>query len=364
MRNPDRPSLIERDPRYKEVAVPLDGEPSPNVRDAEFLIRFDGTIFNIEGYYHPKGYVVAEVLYVPDERGNKTIFGQPYRKATLYPDTYDPIPYPRRPEIWRQIDPRLDQNRSNPFFARFKQILPASDFIAHLPSARGLERALSLPISASSHFHRDFENLMSLLGLKPEEILLGLTGALLLGNTVDYHDLDIVFSGSPEQNLRIAKIMRDLAKQEPARRIFEGGKSWQIRFANDFGILMCTFFTYPEKALAPLHDFSMEVLEEDITVEGTVSDDRHSMYTPTVLTLSDASVGQRDQLIERFTTLPLVVYHTASRGDCFSGDVVRASGALVNIRQSGHEFLAVCVIDREGARNLTPPWEGYYEKPS
>ena len=136
-------------------------------------------------------------------------------------------------------------------------------------------------------FHRDLENLMQLLGIKAEEISLGLTGALSLGNTQDYHDLDIVFSGSIEKNLQIAKTMRDIVLYDPKRRLFEGGKAWQIRFFNDFGMLMCTFFIYSDKEQAPLRNFSMVPIEKDITVEGTVSDDKHSMYTPSILTLKD-----------------------------------------------------------------------------
>ncbi|MBW7944606.1 hypothetical protein H3C70_04375 [Patescibacteria group bacterium] len=361
MRNPELINLLQDDSRYRDLAVPFSLENGPSqIKDAEFLIRNDGIIFNVEGYSHPATFVVGEVLYAPDKDGDKNIFGQPYKKVTLYKGTYEPVPYYDRGRLLREIDPALDQNGANPYFAHFKQILPASDFVAHLPSARGLERALSLSGRGSERFQQDFHNLMNLLDLRPEEISLGLTGAPLLGNTEVFHDLDIVFSGSLQENLRIAKTMRDLARSEPDRRLFEGGKAWQIRFFNDLGTLMCTFFTYPDRSMAPLHDFSMEVLEHGITVEGIVSDDSHSMYTPTILELKDVAISKNDQLVERFTSLPLIVYHTASRGDCFNEDVVRAKGALVKVTQDGGDFLAVCVIDREGVRNLTPPWKGYY----
>lgn len=363
MKNLEVLNLIQQDARFKEIAEPFCPESSTDkIKDAEFLIRYDGTIFNVEGYHHPTSFLVGEVLYAPDSQGDKNIFGQPYRKVTLHKGTYEPIAYHDRSKILREIDIAFDQTEINPYFAQFKQILPASDFIAHLPSSRGLARALSTTGGDSEKFHSDFENLMNLLGLSPEQISLGLTGAPLLGNTNNFHDLDIVFSGSLAENLRIAKAMRDLAKYEPQRRLFEGGKGWQIRFFNDLGTLMCTFFTYPDRSQAPLHDFSMEVIERGITVQGTVSNDEHSMYTPTILELKDALLKKNGQQVQRFTTLPLIVYHTASRGDCFNEDVVEAEGALVEINQLGSSFLAVCVIDREGLRNLTPPWEGYYEK--
>lgn len=363
MKNPELLHLIQQDRRFKEIAIPFNPESSVSaVKDAEFLIRQDGIIFNVEGYYHPTNFLIGEVLYAPDEHGDKSIFGQPYRKVTLHRGTYEPIAYPDRSKILREIDSSFDQTEINPYFAQFKQILPASDFIAHLPSSRGLSRALAITGDENEKFHRDFENLMNLLGISSQQISLGLTGAPLLGNTNHFHDLDIVFSGSLEENLRIAKTMRDLAKYEPQRRLFEGGKAWQIRFFNDLGTLMCTFFTYPDRSVAPLRDFSMEIVERGVTVQGTVSNDQHSMYTPTILELKDVIVDKNGQRIQQFATLPLIVYHTASRGDCFNEDVIQAHGALVEVNQSGASYLAVCVVDREGLRNLTPPWEGYYEK--
>jgi len=353
---------IQQNERFQHFSTPFVlGETENEVKDAEFLLRRDGTIFNVEGWNHPTEFLVGEILYVPDEHGDKTIFGQTYRKVTLYKGTFEPVPYPERASILRAIDPSFDQHSNNPYFARYKQIFPASDFIAHLPSARAFKQAFISRGHETEKFHEDLENLMNLLGIHPEDISLGLTGAPSLGNLESYHDLDIVFSGSLEQNLVIARKMKEIVLHEPKRRLFEGGKAWQIRFFNDNHTLMCTFFTYPDRELAPLANFEMEIIEDNIAVEGTVSDDAHSMYTPTLLELTDACVTRNGQFVERLTRIPLIVYHTASRGDCFNGDVIRANGALVTITKSNKEsFLAICVIDREGLRNLTPPWENYY----
>src|SRR3989338_6695059 len=199
MKNPELINSIQQNSRYKNIAVPFNPEISKrHIKDAEFLLRDDGIIFNIEGYNHPTDFLVGEVLYAPDDNGDKNIFGQPYRKVTLYKDTYEPVPYSDRARILRQFDQSFDQTGTNPFFAKFKQILPASDFIAYLPSSRGLQRALALQTGDNEKFHRDFENLMYLLGITLEQISLGLTGAPLLVNTEHFHDLDIVFSGSLE----------------------------------------------------------------------------------------------------------------------------------------------------------------------
>jgi predicted nucleotidyltransferase len=356
-------AAISKDCRYRQIALPFEiGKTEQQVKDAEFLIRKDGTIFNVEGWYHPAGYVVGEVLYAPDEKGDKYIFGQRYRKVTLYPGTYKPIPYPDRAKVLKEIDPQFDQTEINPFFAKYKQILPVTDFVAYLPSSRALKRALAQS-NGHTKFYVDFVNLINLLGLRIDEISLGLTGAPLLGNTGRYHDLDVVFSGNLNKNLQIAKTMRDLAINEPWRRLFEGGKAWQIRFFNDLKTLICTFFTYSKHSDAPLRDFSMEILEKGVVAQGGVSDDTHSMYTPTILQLKDVTIMKNYRLIQRYANLPIIVYHTASRGDCFNNDIVQASGALVEIKQADKGiYPAICVIDREGLRNISPPWEGYYRE--
>lgn len=355
-------SKIQLNQLYQDISEPINDDLDMNtVMDAEFLVRKDGTIFNVEGYAHPTNSVVCEALYAPDDKNTTLLWGEPYKKVTLFDRTYEPIPYPQRAEILARIDPAFGQNRANPYFAKYKQILPTSDFIAHLPSRKAIELALSRSGLEGDKFLRDFENLIMLLGISPNEVALGLTGSLLLGYTETYHDLDIVFTGTLEQNLIIAKKMRDLALIEPHRRLFEGGKGWQIRFFNDYGSLMCTFFTYPDKKLAPLNKFTMEVIEDHVEITGTVSDDQHTIYTPSIFSLSDALIKNSRYLTGKQDAVPVVVYHTATRGDCFNQDAIRAKGALVVIDQEGMDpYTAVCVVDREGVENLTPPWRPYY----
>jgi len=356
---------IENDELFQTLSVPFSEKESRKIRDAEFLIRKDGLIVNIEGWNHPNGLIVGEVLYTPDEKGDKSIFNLPYRKVTLFQGTHIPIPYQERGLILSRIDPYLHQVNRNPYYARYKQLLPVSDFIAYLPSIHVFEMILQEMAQPPDQMLRDLDNALNLLGLDKGLITLGLTGAPLLGNVHQYHDLDLVFIGSLQQNKSIAIKMRDLLKQEKERRLFEGGKSWSIRFFNDDNHLMCNFFGYRDIESAPLRDFTMEVIKEDIEVEGTVIDDTHSMYTPSILTLADFNLKDDERLLiydeRKPRSIQLIVYHTASRGDCFNGDRVKAKGALVNIHQDGVEYSAVCSIEREAVKNLTPPWKKYYE---
>lgn len=353
---------LRQDERFQKIALPVNERADLELRDAEFLLRKDGLIVNIEGWHHPPGLLIGEVLYVPDEEGDKNILGLSYRKVTLIKGTHEVVPYDKRAGVLRAIDPELDQVETNPYFARYKQIFPLVDFIAHFPSKRALKVALTEFVKPGDQIIRDLENLRSLLGISTEEIALGFTGAPLLGNIRGYHDLDIVFMGSLEQNRALANKMREILLFEKERRLFEGGKSWTIRFFSDYQSLMCTFFGYRDREDAPLRNFEMEVLQEKVCVEGTVKDDSHAIYTPSILQLGDISLttpGAKIIPLE-INELPLIIYHTASRGECFTGDRVKGNGALVRILKKDKEYLAVCVIEREGVRNLTPPWRGYY----
>jgi predicted nucleotidyltransferase len=347
---------------FKKLASPVSVETV--ARDAEFFIRNDGLVVNAEGWYHPPKLLIGEVLYVPDQEGDKEIFGERYRKITLFPGTYTPVTYSERASVLSRIDPFLDQTKTNPFFARYKQIFPLSELIAHLPSKQVLSKILDEFATPSDEIMLDLKNLEALLGIDLSRMSIGLTGGALLGNFRGYHDLDLVFQGSVEENIELAKGVRDLVIHEKERRVVEGGKGWNIRFLNDRGVIMCTFFGYSNPQEAPLVNFAMEIVEENVTVEGSVADDRHSVYTPTVLGMEDiffTQIGGKN-LRRRGPPMPLIIYHTATRGECFSGDRIRAQGAWVEVVTPQHTYEAICAIKREAVRNLTPSWEGYYEK--
>jgi predicted nucleotidyltransferase len=355
---------LKRNELFQVLAVPIDLEKFPIIRDTEFYIRKDGLIINAEGWYHPEDKLIGEVLYAPDQGGDKKVFGQKYRKVTLYPQTNTPVPYDKRSKILRKYDPSLDQVESNPYFAKYKQIFDRNDFIAYLPNREVLQKIttqLSIPEDTVT---QDIQDVQKLLDIDLINIPLGVTGGSLMGNFRNFHDFDLVFQGSLNQNLRIAKAMRNLVRREPHRRIIEGGKGWNIRFYNDKGTFMCNFFSYNNPEDAPLRMFEMEVLTPDLTIEGIVSDDIHSVYTPTILGLDQVKVlqiGQQKRDVEVPEKIQLIAYHTATRGECFAGDKVNARGALVNVKTPKGEYRAVCIIDREGIRNLTPNWEGFYK---
>src|SRR3989344_2639698 len=84
------------DEKYCAFSKPVDIEHFPVIHDAEFFILKNGLVVNAEGWYHPDDKFIGEVLYAPDAQGNKNVFGQRYRKVTLFPETFIPVPYAER----------------------------------------------------------------------------------------------------------------------------------------------------------------------------------------------------------------------------------------------------------------------------
>lgn len=332
----------------------------PEIRDAELFITKHGVILNVDGWNHPSGQVVGTAMYAPDRHGSKTIFGHHYQKLTLYPGTYTPVPFCDRAAIVATYAPGIVTGGLGEPYARYKQMVPQTDLVAHISNRRAFHAFLDTVDHRHPELRSDIKSIGGLLGMEVSNNLTGFTGSPSLGNFTKLHDLDVVFTGTIDENLAIAKAMRSLVQSEPDRRLFEGGKGWNIRFFNDRRTLICSFFCYHNANDAPLRSFNMQATGGELEIEGTVVDDRHTIYMPSVFTVEHAG---NSNLNEPALPNPLtvVVYNAASRGDCFAGDRVRIKGQLVRITTPHRSYVAVCIIERNGVRNLTPAWQPYYE---
>lgn len=334
------------------------------VRDAEHYIRSDGIIFNADGYAHPDDAIVGNPLYVPDGLGDKVIFGERYRKIFIYPGTTEPVPYNERPKLLANIDPNLNQYKKNHWPLQYEQVLLRDEFIGFIPGDYAFHVAIA-DSPRNERMLRDLENLQKLIGFDMRYMSMAFTGTLTLGNWSSYHDLDIVFRGDVAQNRAIADRMRQIVIDEPRRRLHEGGKSWLIRFYNDYGVIMCNFFGYKDVSNAPLRNLFMHPISEDVEVHATVSDAAHALYTPTIVSLHDAKVikiHDRNDTVRLPDDIPLVIYHTGSRGELNVGDDVWARGGLMLVDETNGSHVALVVVEREGVRNETPSWPGFYTR--
>ena len=325
---------------------------------ADLLMRPDGMIANVEGWCHPDNTVLCEFLYAPVYSGATTeFFGLPYRKLMFDPVTGEAVPYETRLTWLANLGIIERPWLSDRVCARYKTAVPLSCFKYRFP----VDRALDLPGGvARGSFERDLSDFLRSLTI-PTGVTIGATGATLLGKRDEYHDIDLVFSGDLAANRNIANQLDEIVRREPRRRVFGGGKSWRLRVRNGFGTIMCCFFGYRQPDAAPIRDCEMSVILENCTITGTVANDEHACYTPSVICLEDVRSTGGLGNVHKSSRLCVIVYHTASRGDCRVGDSVRATGALVRVHPTvGDDYNALCVLERDGLLNLSPPWLDYY----
>lgn len=350
---------FKQDVAFRRVAQPLDPKNFPTIRDAQLYIRNDGLILNADGWYHPDDVVIGTIMYAPDKQGSKMIFGHPYQRLTQYPGSDIPIPFPDRATVYAQYDKRFAKPVIDQPFAVYKQVIPRDELVAYISSEYAYEVSIPLISKTNPEVLEDIADIDKTLGLDLSVVQKGFTGSPARGDYNDLHDLDIVFSGSLEENIAIARAIRQLVRKNPTYRLFENGKGWNIRFLNDRKTLICCFFTYKNSRDAALSNFSMGVVAPRLELDAVVTEDLHTMYVPSVVTVRP-SAQSRAKHRNLPASLPIITYHAGFRGDCFAGDTVRATGSLVEVATPTDSFLGLCVVERDGLVNLTPTWDAYY----
>ncbi|MDD5557994.1 MAG: hypothetical protein PHN82_12220 [bacterium] len=331
--NRDLMERVRRHPDFRDFVVPLSEMDA--IRDATFFLRRDGLLAFSEGYCHPPGRLVGNIIYIPDPAGTKNFFGVPYGSVIKNyggpEETW--IPFRRQVELYRAIDPSTQEGK--PVFAEYKCVFDLGDFIGYLPT----RRSLRIVRERSPAIDRTMRGTARLLGLDVDRI--GCTGSMAFGNIEEAHDFDLVFHG------RVAELRGALAAiyevvKDPARQVFEMGMHWAIRFYDDAGNMICPFFSYAEPAEIPLPAFEMDVLDRRVEVECTIANDDHTGFMPTYLPLAEATGGVR----------VLIIYHGGKRGEYRTGDRVRARGAAVRVRTRGEAFEAVLVTDMDDTEKI------------
>ena len=325
---------IKRHPDFADFIVPMSG--LGEIRDATFFLRGDGLLAFSEGYCHPGGKLVGNIIYIPDERGSKTFFGVPYgsiiKKYAEGEGDDEWVTFKDQLEIYRRIDPSTQSDK--PVFAENKCVFDLNDFIGFAPHLRSLE----IVRSRVPRIDETIRSIASLLGISPEQI--GCTGSMAFGNLASVHDLDLVFYVSMAEAGRIISTIYEVTK-DPKRQVFEMGMLWAIRFLDDEGNVICPFFSYADPEDIPLRRFECEVTAEGITAEATVRDDSHTGFMPTFLPLAGAHYDG-GQLAEG---APLIIYHGGKRGEYRRGDRVRARGRIVRVTTPSDSYDAVLVTD-------------------
>ncbi|MCX6356800.1 MAG: hypothetical protein NT045_02815 [Candidatus Aureabacteria bacterium] len=330
---------IRRHQDFKDFIVPM--KELKEIRDANFFLRNDGLLAFSEGYYHPPGKLIANMIYIPDARGSKKFFGVPYASIIKEYGAQDErwIPFKEQLEIYRRIDPSTQAGK--PVFAENKCLFDLSDFSGFVPPLRslGIIRRRVPAIDAT------IRQIGALLHIDPDRI--GCTGSMAFGNLASAHDFDLVFYGSVAELKIVIDTIYEIVK-DPKRAVFEMGMHWAIRFYDDAGNMICPFFSYTDPAEIPLPRFDMEVVKGDIEATGTVASDDHTGFMPTFLPLKDARIGASplgDAAV-------LIIYHGGKRGEYRAGERVRARGHHVKVRTTDKAFEAVLVTDMDNTAKV------------
>jgi hypothetical protein len=332
----DNRELMEKvraHPDFRDFVVPI-GE-LKEIRDATFFLRRDGLLAFSEGYYHPPGKLIANIIYVPDPEGTKKFFGVQYGSIIKQYGGEEEkwITFKQQLEIYRRIDPSTQKGK--PVFAENKCLFDLSDFLGFVPPLR----SLGIIRRRISSIDRIMRETAQLLGIDVD--MIGCTGSMAFGNIGAAHDFDLVFHGTLAGLRGVLGAIYEIVK-DPKRQVFEMGMRWAIRFYDGAGNMICPFFSYTDPGEVPLPRFEMEVLQRNITATGTVTNDDHTGFMPTYLPWSGASNGSD----------VLLIYHGGKRGEYRAGDHVRAKGHSVRVRAPRGTFIAVIVTDMDDTEKL------------
>ncbi len=330
---------VRRHPDFNDFVVPISA--LDEVRDATFFLRNDGLLAFSEGYCHPKGKLVANIIYIPDPAGTKNFFGARYGSVIkqYLKEGEAWVPFKRQLEIYRKIDPSTQEGK--PIFAENKCLFDLGDFVGFVPP----RRSLAIARKRSAEIDRSIRNVGALMGIDPE--MIGCTGSMAFGNLASAHDFDLVFHGTLAELRRAVARIYEIVK-DPKRAVFEMGMHWAIRFYDDAGDMICPFFSYTDPTEIPLPSFEMDPLERGIEAVGTVANDDHTGFMPTWLPLADARIGARALGPDAV----LVIYHGGKRGEHRTGDRVKARGTLVRVTSPRGRYEAVLVTDMDDTEKL------------
>ncbi len=309
---------VKYNDKFRDFVLPM--EELALIRDATIFVHQDGFLLFSEGYCHPPGKLICNIIYIPDPKGKKEVFGLPYRSIIKRDQDGEEawVNYESQLEIYRELAPESQVGK--PPYARYKCQFDLADLVGFVDHRRSLKKARELSPEIDQAIH----NVAGMLRIDPETI--GVTGSLSLGNLKTAHDFDLVFYGTVAESWKIVDQIYRIV-EDPKRQVFEMGMLWAIRFFDDWGNMICPFFSYTDLSEIPLKDFSMEMEEGGLEMEGTVTDDRHTFYMPSVLRLAESSIPGRRDLSE----LDLILYHGGLRGEYRVGDRVRARGDLVRV---------------------------------
>jgi len=306
------------------------------VIDALYFLRRDGAFVFTEGYLHPSGGLMGKVMLFPDPTGEVDIFGRRFKSSykRIVDGQVELIPHADQLAVQFEFTPSLSR-APRPIHEKYHVEFPLSDFAGVFEHRHSLAAARQTYPSLD----RAIQSMSRAFGIPIAR--LGCTGSTCYGKYEEPgDDIDLVFYGTIAENARILRQIKELTK-DPRKRVVEFGRLWPIRFYWD-SIMICSFFNYDRDDEIPLRDCRMEVLEEKVRARGVVDDDVHSIYMPSILTLTRLAVDG-----EKRKDMDLIIYDGSLRGEYYRGDELEFEGALVRVTTPRREYEALLVTLRD-----------------
>ncbi len=307
----------------------------PVVWDTTYLLKKTGAFTYTEGYFNPPGQFYGKIINYPDPNGDIPVHGRPYTSTTkAYKNgEHIMIPHDKQIEHHYVIDKTLPPATHEPIITKFHVLFDLKDFDGWFSDKHSRERVMvKFP-----EIGKDIEDVSKFMDIPMER--LGVTGSLSYGRMDDDEDIDLVFFGSPEQNIELAQKIWSMTYSDPNRKCMEYGKFWPIRFMHN-GIIICTFFAYESLEDIPLTYCDVELIKGSVRAQGTIKDNTHSIYMPLIMDLKDVSIDGKEA-----DDIPLIIYDGSIRGEFFNGERLKIEARLVRLKIYGKETLALVAVD-------------------
>ncbi len=311
-------------------------ELGPTILDTTYFIKNTDSFVYTEGYWHPKGKFYGKIINYPCERGTFDVHGRKYESITKgwKGDERVMIPHDKQIEQHYKIDPSLKPPEHRLVLTEFHYPFDISSMKGWFSN----HKSMLYVMKKYPHVGRCIREVSKMLDVPLER--LGVTGSLAYGCMKDGEDIDLVFFGTPEQNMEVAHKIWSFTYTDSKRRCIEFGKFWPIRFYHD-GIIICCFFVYSDRSYIPVLDQEVELIREPIEAFGTISDNLHSIYMPLIIRLCDVYIDGR-----RVDDIDLIICDGSLRGEFYNKERLHIiKGRLVKLTKDGCSKDAIVVVD-------------------
>jgi len=303
--------------------------------DTTYLMRKDGSFVYTEGYWHPEDKIIGKLIYYPDPEGSIDIHGRKYSSIVKEEKDGETVYVSHKDQIKKlyRLFPDLPPDSHQLILAEYQVAFPRESFVGFFNDRKSLQYAMEKYPRVGEIVHRTSE----LFGVPLER--LGITGSSALGRRGIHSDIDLVFFGTTEENMKVTQKLWSIIYSRPELQVVEFGKFWPLKIYVE-GEEVCSFYVYRDLSEIPVRDCEVELVREGVEAYGTVADNRHSLYVPVVLSLENVYIDG-----EKTDDIALIIYDGAVRGEFKVGLRLHIKGRLVNLIREGKKTAALAAID-------------------